>query len=56
MEATSTSDPEAEIGLVICGCSRGCAASAKVSGEKLVIWDAAEYPTLLEEISGMLNR
>jgi len=54
LEATASDDLEAGLGLVVGGCTRGCAAKAEVPGVKFVVCDQSQYPALREGIARVL--
>jgi len=54
LEAVSANSPDARFGLVVGGCTRGCAAKAEVPGVKFVVCDQSQYPALREEVARAL--
>jgi len=56
LERTDANDPQAALGLVVGGCTRGCAAKARVCGaQKFVICAGGEYPALREWVRRALG-
>lgn len=55
LERAASDDPAAEISLVVCGCTRGCAADTPMAGERFVICDEGAYGALVESIREMLD-
>jgi 4-hydroxybutyrate CoA-transferase len=55
--AVKADDPGADLGLVVGGCTRGCAANAAVYGSngKFILCAQGEYPALCAWVTRMLD-